>query len=1319
MQRFSILLIVIFQTTFGCKYLQSIQILEINALHKSSPTPYIPSLPGIAQEVSVNLTKLFQNELSISTQEARQTIIFFTDATESRPFVIKQLKDGSRILTNELPVDREEICDPFKFPHHAAVSRKCCTKEERAGENKENPFNPQLDFQCCIFLGITVEGYGTFALRIDVVDVNDNAPRFNIPPEAALGHVGKDVPAVIKIVENTPQGTIIRLPQAFDLDEGKNSDLLFRVEKVNPVAAWEQHFKLLSGPEDRCITDPLTESQSRDITFPALCLLGTIDRETVPGFTFDLVARDQGDPMALSTTLSMSITVLDENDNAPTFKQKDSKVFVKENEVGKTLVHLHVTDPDAGENSRLSYFLRPGNHFVANQKPSADFLRMHILASPAPDGVVLRLIQPLDYEAVNSFDFEVVVQDYGTPRLASTATVSVEVLNMNDQPPVVRFFNKGNLLNSEYASLEREEDTDNQLPKVICHVHVYDQDTNLDEVFCDISSPQRLFDLREVSSENTIQRRKVYELISLALLDREKAPSYSVSVRCLDGRTATRLIGQSQIRIILKDANDNPPVFEKSQFFGTVVENEANAVVDFRDSFSNYGQLSAQFASPSHIRATDADAGPNAAIAYSLAPWNREEDANSTTSEKDDYEFFHIDRISGQLKTRVPLDYETKSSYYLLVIATDQPLNASQTLTSSAKLIITVKDLDDNPPTMLQQTYVFEVMEGMPSHTVVGRVEATDADSLPENRIVNYQLRALTGSPLNDDGPSSISSSSAPVSGGSVSAVPPNAALHFFTIDRHHGIIRTLRPLDREQTPKIVLEVVALSGSSGRFRTTGSTSPSSTSTVVITVLDKNDNAPYMVSLASPVRKRILLAEVVIPSDKLQGEPPICVPFPYAFNDDDDQTNGNGNVTVTLDKNPNFEFNDDQTSLCLKVDKKKGKSNASPGRYSLNILAQDNPKEMIHRLTKRFPLRVLIQSPFQESNSALGTQKHQEAISFYESSAGGDDSMGRQPGKSPAADRILSAIHRPTPVNHNRSLGNTNWEYRNVTIIAVLVCMACILCIILLAILLFMKKCTRVKNFAGKDHQSDAHPGGLAAPLPMNLHSLSPKVSGRYPSYDADHYPCMLVTLPPGSEKGFAISPTGQVVGSVIYADDASRMSPLLTQKNNLMMPVCHAGSLQKVAFGPLYGTSRVTDGLPPNVSVAKPPVCSIPLMAQYSTQAPVNISQSAKNPNYSDLLPSKSYDELLHCASTKISTLERQQQQRLLGAFKNAAENNQQQQDGYQLPLANTTTPSDRNPTSTNYNSAISFTPLQMSPTSSRPPSRSTDPCGCGQASFV
>lgn len=70
---------------------------------------------------------------------------------------------------------------------------------------------------------------------------------------------------------------------------------------------------------------------------------------------------------------------------------------------------------------------------------------------------------------------------------------------------------------------------------------------------------------------------------------------------------------------------------------------------------------------------------------------------------------------------------------------------------------------------MLQQNYAFEVTEGMPSHTVVGKVEASDADSLPENRVINYQLRAPQGD------------NSAGAPGDSTSTM---SALHFFTIDR-------------------------------------------------------------------------------------------------------------------------------------------------------------------------------------------------------------------------------------------------------------------------------------------------------------------------------------------------------------------------------------------------------------------------------------------------------------------------------------------------------------------------------------------------------
>lgn len=290
---------------FACKFLRSVSILEANYLQKFNNPNYIHTLAGATQEISVNLTKLFQEELS----EASNPAIYFTDAAESRPFVIRQAKDGSRFLVNEAPLDREDICNPFKFPDRVSVARKCCAKSAGEGIAAMHE-SSQRDLKCCMFLGITVEGYGTFALKIDVIDVNDNRPQFNVPADSLLIRPGKEDLFVIKITENTPQGTVIGLPRVVDLDEGKSADMLFQIEKVNSQMEWEQHFKLLSHVEDRCIPKLYEGLPShRETDLPALCLLRTIDRETVAGFAFNLIARDQGEPVALSNTLSMTILV--------------------------------------------------------------------------------------------------------------------------------------------------------------------------------------------------------------------------------------------------------------------------------------------------------------------------------------------------------------------------------------------------------------------------------------------------------------------------------------------------------------------------------------------------------------------------------------------------------------------------------------------------------------------------------------------------------------------------------------------------------------------------------------------------------------------------------------------------------------------------------------------------------------------------------------------------------------------------------------------------------------------------------------------------
>lgn len=121
-----------------------------------------------------------------------------------------------------------------------------------------------------------------------------------------------------------------------------------------------------------------------------------------------------------------------------------------------------------------------------------------------------------------------------------------------------------------------------------------------------------------------------------------------------------------------------------------------------------------------------------------------------------------------------------------------------------------VRDLDDNPPTMLQREYAFEVAEGLQSHSVVGRVEANDGDSLPENRAIHYLLRP-TSLPEADVVASSTLPSSYSSSFSTSSKSAANAALHFFTVDRSAVVLFFVVDVSTYCVPGTHLQISATS----------------------------------------------------------------------------------------------------------------------------------------------------------------------------------------------------------------------------------------------------------------------------------------------------------------------------------------------------------------------------------------------------------------------------------------------------------------------------------------------------------------------------
>ncbi|RTG80001.1 uncharacterized protein DC041_0004092, partial [Schistosoma bovis] len=306
----------------------------------------------------------------------------------------------------------------------------------------------------------------------------------------------------------------------------------------------------------------------------------------------------------------------------------------------------------------------------------------------------------------------------------------------------------------------------------------------------------------------------------------------------MDDEGQYALSRNASLHITITDINEHKPIFTKSIFTGQVIENQLHAEVHMLTP----------------IHATDLDLGVNALITYSLVnPYELSSiqtvtsisslvtastpSSSSSSSSSllvnfvNSTAFFRIDPITGKLWTIQSLDCENRSEYHLVVIAKDS--GSPVPLSSSASIIITVEDTNDNMPEFLNTHYLFEVAENAPGGTEIGVVEAIDKDVSTINQRVRYNLRGN-----NDD-------------------------LKLITIDRNSGTLRTRRPIDRESRSSISLIVEAenevpihrsQSVRNDNFNTIINHIGTEAS-VVITILNLNDNRPEFI-LIEPHRSHV-------------------------------------------------------------------------------------------------------------------------------------------------------------------------------------------------------------------------------------------------------------------------------------------------------------------------------------------------------------------------------------------------------------------------------------------------------------------------------
>ncbi|XP_050983294.1 protocadherin gamma-C5-like isoform X1 [Labeo rohita] len=236
---------------------------------------------------------------------------------------------------------------------------------------------------------------GSCNIKVEIIDVNDNTPEVTLTSLTS------------PIREDAETGTVIALISAKDLDSGDNGKVTLRVSPGLPFklkSAFGEHYTL--------VTD------------------GRLDREVIDEYTVVVTATDSGSP-PLSSQKTFAVRLSDVNDNAPVFSQNSYSVDVAENNApGTPIVTVLASDPDVGDNARLSYSILPT---TIHGSPISSYVYIN------PENGNIFTMRSLDYEQMNAFKIEVQVRDAGTPPLTSNVTVHVFVVDQNDNPPVILY----------------------------------------------------------------------------------------------------------------------------------------------------------------------------------------------------------------------------------------------------------------------------------------------------------------------------------------------------------------------------------------------------------------------------------------------------------------------------------------------------------------------------------------------------------------------------------------------------------------------------------------------------------------------------------------------------------------------------------------------------------------------------------------------------------------------------------------------------------------------------------------------------------------
>ncbi|XP_039748897.1 cadherin-23 [Pararge aegeria] len=663
----------------------------------------------------------------------------------------------------------------------------------------------------------------TTSIFIEVLDANDNAPIFEASEYSRTIRDGA--------TSFEPQ-LVVRATDADGPTQGGDR-VRYSLESDNSIAHKGQVFAI-------------------DEDTGEISIVNKVETMDTPRGQYELVVRatDYGKPPLFNET-KVYIRVGVPGNQRPTFKgnyhhytysinprNQDSnddftfdlnpmnyKAIIREDvKPGQNVTNVIANDPD-GLDDLLSYHIVSGSkdNFVINEKTG--------LITVSNDANLDRDINPERYEIIVS------AVDSGVPiPETATTTVFVTIQDINDKPP------KFNVTESTTYISERTKIND-----VVTKLVAHDSDSNA-RLKYSLIEPIKAFSKAgvQVKSNSPYDYKHMFKV-------NEDTGEILVN-GTLDYSQASVVI------LLIKVTDVNAEANKENQYAVTEHTIYIQPYADKNPQFTNPGWTSSH-AIIHHKVKEDQPIGSTVLILMAEDPTSGHMVSNFKVINSETG-LLQVDPLSGQVVLTKHLDYEELTSPNLTL--TVQATSNDGSKHSTAKVIIEVVNLNDNPPIFSKELYKVSVLESIRHPEQILTVQAKDGDAILTDEDnssgfadVRYLLRG------------------------------ENAEL--LTIDNITGVIQIAqnKTLDRERQSVLRLEVEAFDTPKG-----GAERLKSIATLLIDVLDVDDNTPTfdkavytaVVPENVAVGKNVIKLTATDPDEGLGGE------IKYEFLDEG-ETNG--------------------------------------------------------------------------------------------------------------------------------------------------------------------------------------------------------------------------------------------------------------------------------------------------------------------------------------------------------------------------------------------------------------------------------------------